>query len=408
MKVIPVILCGGSGTRLWPNLKKNPPKQFIDFGGWTLFEKTLSRIKNPLFGSPIITTNKSYLSLVKKYLSKHKFKEYCIVLEPIKKNTSPAIASSIIINEVFQEDPMIFFPADHLIESTSTFFKSIKSNIKHLNKQDIFIFGIKPTFPTKQYGYFVTKKKSKNLNKVIKFVEKPHINKAKKIIKKKGYWNSGILFAKMGAILNHYNKYDKKTLNYCLSSYEKQITNFQNSNSKYKIIKLDKKIFSKITEKSFDYAILEKSKNINGIKLDIPWSDMGNWGEILKLFYKNKSTYFKKKNIFYRPWGNYINLFSGKNFLIKQLTIKSNSSISLQKHYHRSEHWVIISGKPKITINKKKIYKNANETIFIPKGAIHRIENPFKKPVNIMEAQTGSILKESDILRYKDIYGRVN
>ena len=134
---------------------------------------------------------------------------------------------------------------------------------------------------------------------------------------------------------------------------------------------------------------------------------MGSWSEILNIFKKNKPKYYKKYNVFYRPWGKYINLFKGKGFLIKELVIHSNSSISLQKHNHRSEYWLVISGKAIITINKKKILKKANESVFIPQGAVHRIENPFKVPLKIMEAQTGSILKETDIVRYKDIYGRV-
>ena len=171
---------------------------------------------------------------------------------------------------------------------------------------------------------------------------------------------------------------------------------------------LEKKSFKKIKDKSFDYAILEKSKNINGIKLNISWSDLGSWKEIANIFNKNKSKYYKKTNVFYRPWGKYTNLYSGKGFLIKELVVNSKSSISLQKHKHRSEHWTITSGKPRITINKKKFFKNINETAFIPRGSIHRIENLFKAPVKIMEVQTGTILKETDIIRYKDIYGRVN
>jgi mannose-1-phosphate guanylyltransferase/mannose-6-phosphate isomerase len=171
---------------------------------------------------------------------------------------------------------------------------------------------------------------------------------------------------------------------------------------------LNKSSFKKIHEISFDYAILEKSKNINGIKLNIPWSDLGSWKEISNIFKKNKSKYFKKSNEFYRPWGKYINLYSGKGFLVKELVVNSKSSISLQKHKHRSEHWTVISGKTRITINKKKFFKNINETAFVPKGEIHRIENFFKKTVRIIEVQTGPILKESDIIRYKDIYGRTN
>ena len=152
---------------------------------------------------------------------------------------------------------------------------------------------------------------------------------------------------------------------------------------------------------------LEKSKDINAIKLNIPWTDLGSWKEITNLFRKNKSKYFKKNNVFYRPWGKYTNLFSGKGFLIKELVINPKSSISLQKHNYRSEHWAISSGKAKISINKKTYIKNNGDTAFIPKGSLHRIENPYSKPVIIMEAQVGAILKETDIVRYKDIYGRV-
>ena len=170
---------------------------------------------------------------------------------------------------------------------------------------------------------------------------------------------------------------------------------------------LNKKSFIKSIEKSFDYAILEKSNDINAIKLSIPWTDLGNWKEISKIYKQNKSKYFKKKNVYYRPWGRYINLFEGKNFLVKELIVNSKSSISLQKHQYRSEHWMVTQGKPKITINKKMFFKRKNESVFVPSGAIHRIENYFKKPVKIIEVQTGPILRESDIIRYQDIYGRI-
>lgn len=180
--------------------------------------------------------------------------------------------------------------------------------------------------------------------------------------------------------------------------------------SKYtkNIYYLNKKAFIKSTKKSFDYAVLEKTKNINAIKLDIPWSDLGSWREISKMYDKNKKNYIKKKNIFYRPWGKYTNLFRGKNFLIKELHVNSKGILSLQKHYYRSEHWLITQGFAKITLNKKIFIKKKDESIIIPLGALHRIENAKKKPVKIIEVQMGSILKETDIVRYQDIYGRIN
>ncbi len=401
MKIKPVILCGGAGTRLWSKSKNNLPKQFIDFGGWTLFQKTLLRIKNPMFDYPIISTNLFYLNLVRKHLSKYRIKKYKIILEPFKKNTAPAILSCALLKEVNYEQPMVFFPADHLIEKTNLLNRSINLNKKYLNEYNIFIFGIKPNSPSSQYGYFLTKNISKNLNKVVKFIEKPNISKAKKIVKKKGYWNSGIIFARKDSIINNFRKYQFKTLMICIHSLNK-------SKKSKNVYYLNKKSFKKIQEKSLDYAILEKSKNINGIKLNIPWSDLGSWKEISNIFKKNRSKYFKKSNVFYRPWGKYTNLYLGKGFLVKELVVNSKSSISLQKHKHRSEHWTIISGRPRITINKRKFFKNINETIFIPQGSIHRIENLFKNPVKIIEIQMGAILKETDIIRYKDIYGRIN
>ena len=401
MKIKPVILCGGGGRRLWPESKKNIAKQFIDFGGWTLLQKTLQRIKSPIFDYPIISTNLSYLKLVHKYLQKNKIKKYKIILEPFKKNTSAAILSSVLLEEVIFDQPVIFFPADHLIENTNQFNKSINLNKKYLSKDNIFIFGIKPNSPSSEYGYFLTEKISNNINKVVKFIEKPNTSYAKKIIKKKGCWNSGILLARKDSIINNFTKYQSKTLKLCIDAVHKSKV----SNNVYY---LEKKSFKKIRDESFDYAILEKSKNINAIKLNIPWSDLGSWKEIANIFKKNKSKYYKKTNVFYRPWGKYTNLYSGKGFLVKELVVNSKSSISLQKHKHRSEYWTVTSGKPKITINKRKFFKNVNETIFIPRGAKHRIENLFKKPVKIMEIQTGPILKETDIVRYKDIYGRAN
>jgi mannose-1-phosphate guanylyltransferase/mannose-6-phosphate isomerase len=401
MKIKPVIMCGGAGTRLWPQSKNNLPKQFINFGGWTLFEKTLQRIKNPTFDYPIISTNLAYVNLVRKHLLKCKIKKFKIVLEPSKKNTAPAILSSVLLKEIPYKQSMIFFSADHLIKKINRFNKSIISNKKYLNDNNIFIFGIKPTSPTSEYGYFLTKKISRNINKVNRFIEKPNINEAKKIIKKNGYWNSGMFFARKDSIVNNFKKNQPQIFKLCTDAVNKS-TIYRN------IYHLNKHSFNKLKEKSFDYAILEKSKNINCIKLNIPWSDLGSWKEILNIFNKNKSKYFKKSNVFYRPWGKYINLYSGKGFLVKELVVNSKSSISLQKHKYRSEYWTIISGKPIITINSRKFFKNINETAFIPKGAKHRVENPFKKPVKIMELQTGPILKETDIIRYKDIYGRSN
>jgi len=400
MKIRPIILCGGAGTRLWPQSTNNLAKQFIDFGGWSLLEKTLERVKGTTFDYPIISTNLKYLKIVKSFLKKFKVKNYKIVLEPSKRNTAPAILASALIKEIPNEQPLMFFAADHLIEKVSIFNKAIIRNKGNLTDQNIFIFGIKPTAPSSEYGYFLTKKVKGYINKVSKFIEKPNETKAKQIIKQKGYWNSGMFFLRKDSIINNFKKYQPIIYKNCVNAVSKAKLK---NNTYY----LNKASFDKATAKSFDYAILEKNKKINAIKLDIPWSDLGSWKEICKMYSKNKNKYYKKKNVYYRPWGRYVNLFEGKSFLIKELYVKPKGILSLQKHHHRAEHWLVTQGTPKITLNKDKFSKKLNDSIFIPLGAVHRIENPNNTPVKIIEAQVGSILKETDIVRYQDIYGRI-
>ena len=400
MKVKPVILCGGAGTRLFPNFKKNPLKQFIDFGGWTLIEKTLDRVKSPIFDSPIISTNIAYEKLVRRVLKKKKIKKFKIILEPLKKNTAPAIISAALTSDIKSNQPVLFLPSDHFFPETDKFNKTLKLNLANLNTHNIFVFGVKPNNPSSDYGYLLCKKINKKTNKVIKFIEKPNEKKAKEIILKKGYWNSGIVLARKDSIINNAKKEQKNLFNQCLDSVVK-------SKSKNNTISLNKKFFSKIKPISFDYAILEKAQEINVLKLDVIWSDLGSWKEIFKIIKRKTTQFYIKKNTHYRPWGNYKNYFRGKNFLLKELIINSKSSISLQKHYHRAEHWTVISGKPKITVGKRIFFKKINDSVFIPKGAVHRIENIYNVPVKIVEAQLGYTLKETDIVRYKDVYGRV-
>ena len=245
MKIRPVILCGGAGTRLWPNQKNHQAKQFIDFGGWTLMQKTLERIKNSIFDYPIISTNSKYLKQVRSALKKNKFKKYKIVLEPAKKNTAPAILASALIKDIPLKQPLMFFAADHLIEKSSILNKSINKNKHNLNDKNLFIFGIKPTNPSSEYGYFLTKK-VKSINKVTRFIEKPKPAKAKQVIKKKGYWNSGMFFLRKDSIINNFKKYQPKTYKSCLASVNK---------AKYKNIR-------SFVEKKFDEFL--KQRGLHG------------------------------------------------------------------------------------------------------------------------------------------------
>ena len=210
MKIRPVILCGGAGTRLWPKTKKHQAKQFIDFGNWTLLGKTLERVKAHIFDAPIISTNAKYLRQVKQHLKKHKIRKFKIVLEPAKRNTAPAILSTALIKDIPNEQPLMFLAADHLIEKVGLFNKAIKKNQKKLTHNNIFIFGIKPTMPSSEFGYFLTKN-----NKVSRFVEKPKEAKAKQIISKKGFWNSGMFYLRKDSIINNFKKYQPNIYRNC-------------------------------------------------------------------------------------------------------------------------------------------------------------------------------------------------
>ena len=397
MKILPVIICGGAGTRLFPEGKDNLPKQFVDFGNWNMFQKTLERINSSIYLPPIISTNAKYLSLVKKHLNKYKIKKYHIVLEPFKKNTAPAILSTVLLTNIKASQPMIFLPSDQLIENKIKFNSAVKKYSNKINYKDIFIFGIKPKEPSDQYGYFIRKN---NSIEVSNFIEKPNKKTAKKLMKKNALWNAGIFLSTKETLVHHYLSNQKKMFSHCLNSVQKSII-------KNSCIYLEKKSFSKIKPISFDYAILEKIDNIKSIKLITNWSDLGSWKAINTLFKNNRFKFYDKKNLFKRPWGTYRNLFKGKNFLIKELIVNNKGCLSLQKHKFRSEHWLIFEGNPEITLGKKIFKPTSNDLVFIPKGSVHRIRNRFKQPVKIIEAQIGKILKETDIIRLEDIYGRI-
>ena len=216
MKIRQVILCGGAGTRLWPNSKNHQAKQFIDFGNWTLLGKTLQRAKASIYDTPIISTNKKYLKEVKKHLKKNKIGKYKIVLEPEKRNTAPAILVSALIKDIPFDQPIMFFTSDHLIENPSILTRSLKTNVKNLSDENIFIFGIKPTRPSNEYGYLKTKSINK-LNKVTKFIEKPTVIKTNQL---NGSWvammlklyTKSPLYIRTGYNLFEFSVKDKKNI----------------------------------------------------------------------------------------------------------------------------------------------------------------------------------------------------
>ena len=460
MKIKPIILCGGEGTRLWPESRKKHPKQFIKINGKSLLKHAIDRVTGVNFDPITICSNANFLDQIKEETKNINCKIY---VEPAKKNTAAAILAAVNDDDLTFYQPVLIISSDHIIEKKIVFQKQIKKLSNNLDMYKIFIFGVKPDYPETGYGYLYSKKINKNFNKVDKFIEKPNLNRAKKLFKNNNYlWNSGMFLSNKSALLNEFSILQNKlALQVCDSYINAKTTNH--------IVTLDNKYYSKIKSISFDHAILEKSKNVFSAKLSSDWKDVGSWMQKWEIEKKDKDNNYIKGNILknnvknsyissnrtivasnlknvlavdnndvlylsdlknnnlknlypiinkkfpkitdqhtttLRPWGQFTNIFVGKDFQVKELVVNPGAILSLQKHKYRSENWVVVHGKANVTLNKKNISLNKSDSIFIPQGAVHRIENRQKSILKIIEVQTGSYLGEDDIIRIKDIYGR--
>ena len=460
MKIKPIILCGGEGTRLWPESRKKHPKQFIKINGKSLLKHAIDRVTGVNFDPITICSNANFLDQIKEETKNINCKIY---VEPAKKNTAAAILAAVNDDDLTFYQPVLIISSDHIIEKKIVFQKQIKKLSNNLDMYKIFIFGVKPDYPETGYGYLYSKKINKNFNKVDKFIEKPNLNRAKKLFKNNNYlWNSGMFLSNKSALLNEFSILQNKlALQVCDSYINAKTTNH--------IVTLDNKYYSKIKSISFDHAILEKSKNVFSAKLSSDWKDVGSWMQKWEIEKKDKDNNYIKGNILknnvknsyissnrtivasnlknvlavdnndvlylsdlknnnlknlypiinkkfpkitdqhtttLRPWGQFTNIFVGKDFQVKELVVNPGAILSLQKHKYRSENWVVVHGKANVTLNKKNISLNKSDSIFIPQGAVHRIENRQKSILKIIEVQTGSYLGEDDITRIKDIYGR--
>ena len=460
MKIKPIILCGGEGTRLWPESRKKHPKQFIKINGKSLLKHAIDRVTGVNFDPITICSNANFLDQIKEETKNINCKIY---VEPAKKNTAAAILAALNDDDLTFYQPVLIISSDHIIKKKKVFQKQIMKLSNNLDMYKIFIFGVKPDYPETGYGYLYSKKINKNFNKVDKFIEKPNLNRAKKLFKNNNYlWNSGMFLSNKSALLNEFSILQNKlALQVCDSYINAKTTNH--------IVTLDNKYYSKIKSISFDHAILEKSKNVFSAKLSSDWKDVGSWMQKWEIEKKDKDNNYIKGNILknnvknsyissnrtivasnlknvlavdnndvlylsdlknnnlknlypiinkkfpkitdqhtttLRPWGQFTNIFVGKDFQVKELVVNPGAILSLQKHKYRSENWVVVHGKANVTLNKKNISLNKSDSIFIPQGAVHRIENRQKSILKIIEVQTGSYLGEDDITRIKDIYGR--
>ena len=470
-KIYPVILSGGSGTRLWPQSRLSFPKQFLKINSdYTLIQETLIRIKNKkIFHPPILICNDEHRFLIAEQLREMDIKPKLIILEPVGRNTAAAVTiASLIVEKIDENAKILVLSSDHKINKTNNFHKIINNCSGICDKNKIIIFGIKPKQPDKSFGYIKKGKlfdKKSNTFYVDEFKEKPSLDKAKKYLKNKNFFlNSGIFFFKASLMLKEIELYDKQILNQSNNS-------IKYSNKDLDFLRLSKKHFSKIISKPIDISVIEKSKNIIVKNFDIEWSDVGSWPSIFNLSKKDKKNNLIKgsveiknvKNSFiqsenqqvmvigqkdliiistkdallimpndkdinikkdvqnlskknnekvqyhptvYRPWGSFEVLLTKKNYQVKKLIINSKQKISYQKHKYRSEHWIVVKGKACITKNNKVYNLKKNQSIDIPKGAKHRVENKEKIPLTIIEIQTGDKLLENDIIRFEDIYNR--
>lgn len=472
-QIIPVILCGGVGSRLWPLSRESFPKQFI-----SIFSKNISLLQSTVNRSrkiqnvedPILICNEAHRFIVAEQMREINIQPQSILLEPFGKNTAPAITLAALKSLERCKDPTILvLSSDHIFKNETPFLKSIISGKIFSDNDKLVTFGIIPKEPHTGYGYIESEKplnpKKINGERIIRFIEKPNLSYAEKLIQDKKYsWNSGIFLFKSKTIINEINKYNPDILEICRSSIKKQAydLDFQ---------RIDKNEFSKCPNLSIDICIMEKTDQGVVLPLDAGWSDIGDWSSVWKNSNKDldgnvkrgeiflretKNSYFRSerklvvglgledlivvdtddallvtkkrfsqevKNIVnylkeanykeatenkkvYRPWGFYISSIEDKKWKVKLICVNPKQSLSLQKHKFRSEHWVVVKGEASLEINQNKFNLSINESTYIPIGAKHRLSNPGSKPLLLIEVQSGSYLGEDDIIRYEDIYGR--
>jgi mannose-1-phosphate guanylyltransferase/mannose-1-phosphate guanylyltransferase/mannose-6-phosphate isomerase len=469
--VIPVILCGGSGTRLWPISRDTYPKQFIPLvTNKPMLIDTIKRISSRKdFEPPVFISLDIHRFILLDELKKENIRPKAIILEPEGKNTAPAVASVALFLQHEEIDPiMIVLPADHVISDIAIFNDCLDKAIEYAKNDWLVTMGITPDKPETGYGYIKKGASidSKNLCfKVDAFVEKPTLETARQYLNSGEYlWNSGMFVFKTGVFLQELKKFSPDILNTCKEACEKAKTDLS-------FIRLDKPSFAKSLSDSIDYAVMEKTDKAVVIPLNAGWSDLGSWKSLYEFGEKDKSNnvisgdvihedtkdcYIRaedrlvatlgirdlvivdtadallvankdqSQNIksivnvlkdkcrnecfthleVFRPWGSYKNLAKGDRFLVKKIAVHPGAELSYQMHYHRAEHWVVVSGTAIVTKDGEEILLREDESIYIPLGVKHRLKNPGIIPLEIIEVQTGSYLAEDDIQRFDDIYGR--
>jgi len=473
MKIVPVILSGGSGTRLWPLSRQQYPKQFLPLlGNKSMFQEALLRLKGVSnLTDPVIVCNEDHRFIVAEQLNQIGINNAAIILEPIGRNTAPAIASAAmqIINDIDKKNSiMLVLSADHEINDTDEFLKTINIAKIYAKKGRLVTFGIVPNSPNTGFGYInYIDEMSSEVCEVKKFVEKPDHKTAESYLKDGCYlWNSGMFMFDPSQLLMELSDHCVEIVNAVKKS-------FDNATQDLDFIRLEKQFFESSPSNSIDYALMEKSNNVVVVKLDAGWSDVGSWASLYQISEKDKNGNVLKGDIFaeetynsyidsgnhiiatigvsnlvivdtpdatliaskdqshkvqkivknlqlsdreehannrkvFRPWGWYDSIESGLNFQVKRLHVNPGAKLSLQMHNKRAEHWVVIDGVANVTNGEKTFTLTLGESTYIPIGAKHSLENKASQTLEIIEVQSGVYLGEDDIVRFEDIYGRVN
>ncbi|RYX89522.1 MAG: mannose-1-phosphate guanylyltransferase/mannose-6-phosphate isomerase [Comamonadaceae bacterium] len=467
----PVVLCGGSGTRLWPLSRKSLPKQFVPLiDGKSLLQLTLERLR--LLNTDIAcVASEDHRFLVQEAVAAAQV-DGRQILEPVGRNTAAAMAAAALLAE--PDDLLLFAPADHYIPDAARFAATVREGVPAALAGSIVTFGIVPTFPSTAYGYIEAGAKlalegqpDARGHKVQKFVEKPAADVAQALLLRGNHlWNAGIFLVQARVLIDALQAHAPDILDACRQA----VTTTSVDGS---FLRLGREAFEACRSDSIDYAVLEKHPNVAVLPFDGAWSDIGSWNALAALSpaddagnrLSGHATALDAKNTFIhaphrrvvalgtedlliidtqdavlvasarcaeqvkdvvslltqggnaeatdhrrvaRPWGAYDSIDNGERFQVKRLTVKPGAKLSLQMHHHRAEHWVVVRGTAKVTRNDETLLVRENESVYLPLGATHRLENPGKVMLEVIEVQSGSYLGEDDIVRFDDTYGRVD
>ena len=466
--VFPVILSGGSGTRLWPKSRKSYPKQLHNlYGDYTMIQHTANRVKN--LQAPIVVCNDAQRFMVADQLSEVCDSSPSILLEPVGRNTAPAIACAALhAIENDQNAILVVLAADHQIKDQVAFEEALNKAIAKAKDDKLVAFGIVPGYAETGYGYIQADAAIDTGSegaKIARFVEKPDVSTAESYLKSGDYfWNSGMFVFSAKAYLDELTAHEAGMVQACRKAYIEAKTDLD-------FIRLNKEAFSQAKDISIDYAVMERTQNAWVVPMDAQWSDLGSWeslwqalekddagnvtqGDVISrdckntiiagehkliaavgvedlaiidtddtllVINKNRSqdvkhvvaqlkqegrSEFNLHRKVHRPWGNYDSIGFGDRYQVKCIEVKPGASLSLQMHYHRAEHWIVVSGTALVQKGEDEVLLSENQSIYIPLGEKHRLTNPGKVTLQLIEVQSGSYLGEDDIIRFEDKFGR--